>query len=46
MTRWSNGYLEVINIFLLVSISGEELIVLSREVEIVETGEEQHEEQG
>ena len=45
MTGWSNGYLEVINIFLLVSISGEELIVLGGEIEIVEAGEEEHEEE-
>ena len=40
------SYLEVINIFLLVGIGAEELIVLGREIEIVETGEEEHEEQG
>ena len=39
------SYLEVINIFLLVGIGAEELIVLGGEIEVVETSEEEHEEE-
>ena len=38
-------YLEMINILLLFRVGAKQLVVLGGEVEVVETGEEQHEEE-
>ena len=38
-------HLKLINIFLLVSVGGEELVVLGREIEVVEARQEEHQEE-